>query len=586
MGALLLSWTGLLWLRGRGGRTFRIEIPPPLASHYIQACLQLSIYVYWGLYWPQVREMAPLIAAQILFFYLLDALLSWTRGRSWRLGFGPFPILFSMNLFIWFKEDWFFLQFAMVAVSALGKEFIRWQRDGRNTHVFNPAAFGLMVASVVLIATRTTPYTLGIEISTTLSSPPQIYLHIFLLGIVVQYLFSVTLMTFSAAAALVILNLLYTWKTGTYHFIDTNIPIGVFLGLHLLVTDPSTSPRTPLGRAIFGGLYGLGTFIGFQLLGDLGVADFYDKLLMVPFLNLSVRWIDRLVRSGPLGRLTRWETTLPPRRTNFVCMSCWAVLFLVLLGTGFVQGRHPGATLQFWRKAYEEGRPDAGRKLKRLASFRAERGSAAACNILGELYMEGMAVPHNPAQAAGWFARACSRGHALGCENLARQFLFHQLPDPTGAVAKTLNRLEQDCVGLSGGRGCFLIGFAYEAGRGRPVDRTRAWDLYRHGLEMGDLDSAKGLVRLIVRGHGAAADLAPVIPALERACREGDLRSCLYLAYLHHEGIGIPRNEQLALSLLREAGGLGSLAAQEALPGPVDWAGFRPGRGEFDAPLH
>ena len=38
---------------------------------------------------------------------------------------------------------WFLLQFVMLAVAALGKEFLRWQRDGRSTHIFNPSAFGL-----------------------------------------------------------------------------------------------------------------------------------------------------------------------------------------------------------------------------------------------------------------------------------------------------------------------------------------------------------------------------------------------------------------------------------------------------------
>ena len=75
--------------------------------------------------------------------------------------------------------------------------------------------------------------------------------------------------------------------TGVPYFVDSEIPTAVFLGLHLLVTDPSTSPRTPLGRAIFGVLYGLGVFALYALLGALGLPTFYDKLLCVPLLNLA-----------------------------------------------------------------------------------------------------------------------------------------------------------------------------------------------------------------------------------------------------------------------------------------------------------
>ena len=67
--------------------------------------------------------------------------------------------------------------------------------------------------------------------------------------------------------------------------------------MHLLFTDPSTSPRTELGRVIFGVLYGLSACALYQLLGALGVPTFYDKLLQVPVLNLSVRALDRAARS-------------------------------------------------------------------------------------------------------------------------------------------------------------------------------------------------------------------------------------------------------------------------------------------------
>jgi len=62
--------------------------------------------------------------------------------------------------------------------------------------------------------------------------------------------------------------------------------------MHLLFTDPSTSPRTELGRVIFGALYGLSTIALYELLGTAGLPTFYDKLLQVPILNLSIMLID------------------------------------------------------------------------------------------------------------------------------------------------------------------------------------------------------------------------------------------------------------------------------------------------------
>ena len=89
------------------------------------------------------------------------------------------------------------------------------------------------------------------------------------------------------------LNLAYTGSTGLYYFVDSNIPIAVFLGLHLLVTDPATSPRRSFGKLLFGAMYG-GAGVGlYSVLGWMGAPTFYDKLLCVPPLNLMVQPLDR-----------------------------------------------------------------------------------------------------------------------------------------------------------------------------------------------------------------------------------------------------------------------------------------------------
>ena len=65
----------------------------------------------------------------------------------------------------------------------------------------------------------------------------------------------------SAVVTTYVFGLLYFAVTGTYFFFDSYIPIAVFLGMHLLFTDPSTSPRTELGRIMFGVLYGLSVVV-------------------------------------------------------------------------------------------------------------------------------------------------------------------------------------------------------------------------------------------------------------------------------------------------------------------------------------
>jgi TPR repeat protein len=497
-----------------------------------------------------------LILAQILFLYLFDALLTWSRGGKWRLGFGPLPIIFSTNFFLWFKDDWFIFQFLMVATGALGKQFVHWRRDGRITHVFNPSAFGLALFSFVLLATGTSHDTWGEDVATTLGMPYYIYAVIFLLGLIVQGLFGVTLMTLAATAALCVLNLIYTARTGVYFFVDSNIPIAVFLGLHLLVTDPSTSPRTNLGKAIFGALYGAGVWISYAILRDFGLPSFYDKLLVVPFLNLSVKMIDRCATLGVLGRFNRWEQAFGLRKLNLMHIGCWVLLFAAMLGTGFVEAPHPGASIDFWRKAAQEGKPHAVENLMTMLNDSANNGSGDACDELGLIYMEGKLAKKNPAAAIRWFVKAAGLGSQTGCENAAIQILFYGAPASAADAARVMDRLES--ASGPNGLSCYLLGYAYDSGHGRGQDKTKARAFYAKGAESGNLGACKNLARMEINGEGGPADHSGAARWLEKAAAGKDTDSCMRLALMYHNGDGVPKDEQKAIELLESACALGA----------------------------
>jgi len=330
--AVLLAWNAVMLAAvRRRGRALTVEVVLR-KQHYVQACAHLSILTYWGWYWHQVYDAAPLIAAQLVFAYALDALLAWSRRNTYTFGFGPFPIIFSTNLFLWFKSDWFYLQFLLVAVGFAAKELIRWNKDGRSVHIFNPSSFPLALFSLVLLLTRTTGMTWGPDIAATQFNPPHIYTLIFLAALPGQFLFGVASMTLSAVATLYVFCLTYFLATGSHYFLELPIPIAIFLSMHLLFTDPSTSPRTELGRLMFGVLYGSSVLALFALLDWLGVPSFYDKLLSVPALNLTVQGIDKAARSNRLkrfdpGALSRGLTS---RRRNLAYMALWVGLFVTM----------------------------------------------------------------------------------------------------------------------------------------------------------------------------------------------------------------------------------------------------------------
>ena len=207
------------------------------------------------------------------------------------------------------------------------------------------------------------------------------YLLLFLFGLPGQYLFGVTTMTMSAVVTTYLFGLLYYAATGVYFFYDSYIPIAVFLGMHLLFTDPSTSPRTELGRMMFGVLYGSAPSRCTRCSGNLGLPTFYDKLLQVPLLNLSIKLIDRLARSNALQRIDPTALGTPARATRaaLAYMSAWAVVFAVMSAAQGVGDSHPGQWLPFWQQACAEGRPYACRYLESIMSSDCDRGSPWAC---------------------------------------------------------------------------------------------------------------------------------------------------------------------------------------------------------------
>jgi hypothetical protein len=533
--ALIAMATAVFYLRNRR-RTLAVDVQLR-PQHYLQACAQSTVLLYWGWYWRPVYDALPLLAAQLAFAYAFDMLLAWSRRDSYTLGFGPFPVIFSINLFLWFKPDWFYLQFVMIAIGFAAKELIRWERDGRRAHIFNPSSFPLAVVSMALIATGNTSMTWGPEIATTQFLPPNIYLVLFLVGLPGQYLFGVTTMTMSAVLTTYLFGLAYFAATGTYFFIDSYIPVAVFLGMHLLFTDPSTSPRTELGRIIFGIVYGLGNVALYELLGRAGVPSFYDKLLPVPLMNLSVRLIDRIVRSAWVSRLdpARFGRSLAPRRRNFVYMTIWASAFAILSATDGVGDNHPGHKVPFWQRACLGNARNACETLAAILDTYCRDGSGWACNEVGVLRTHGRAG--NGSRISQDFARACQLGFTMGCLNGASA-------NPASATVRQGPPMLQDYP------------IVLRTGKGALPDKTPL-ELYSRACDQEWPAGCQSLAALYIAGKDVPRDPRKAEPAFLKACEMGHAGACSDLGYLHYSGDGVPRDTEKGLTYLKRACELG-----------------------------
>jgi len=388
--------------------------------HYVQMIMHLCIFVYWGWYWPQVYQQAILILAQLVFVHIFDLCFRWSQGQPWILGFGRFPIIFSTNLFLWFRDDWFYLQFVMITFGILAKDYFTWTKDGRRTHIFNPSAISLSVASLLLIITGTTEISWGNEISNTLNLPPYIYAEIFILGLIVQFLFGVTLVTLATVISLFLLGFIYYQLTGVYFFYTSDIPIAVFLGLHLLVTDPATSPKTNFGKFLFGLFYGLTVMVLFEVLEYFGAPTFYDKLLSIPILNLSIILLDKFARNTKVTSILSAVSSrnISPGKLNLIFMTIWFCIFFIWSQSGQLGKTHPGRESVYWEQACEKERRKACKVMHQLLEQECRNGSAVACARLGSLIRFGKGVSRDDHKAYEYVNQACKLGFKEACLHL------------------------------------------------------------------------------------------------------------------------------------------------------------------------
>ncbi len=536
----LLAWSGALLLRSaRAGRTLALDVAFR-PQHYVQACAQLAVYLYWGWHWREVYDSAHLIAAQLVFAYAFDMLLTWSRRDRYVLGFGPLPIIFSINLFMWFKPDWFALQFLMVAVGFAAKETIRWTRDGRRVHIFNPSSLPLGLFALVLIATGATEITWGPEIAVTQIFPPHIYLLIFLASLPAQLLFGVVSMTLSAAASTYAFILVWHAATGGHFFSPAAlgggaIPIAAFLGMHLLFNDPSTSPRTELGRIVFGVLYGASIVVLFGLLERAGVPTHYDKLLAVPALNLLIRAIDRAARSDAVRRFdpARLGRNLTPLGRNVAYVAVWAAVFTgmqtrtgteVALARGvslLSQGRVEAAVAHY--RDLVRAQPDRAALQNELGYvlLRAGRAAEALAPLQRAAALDpDVAQTHNSlgiahVEAGRWRAAAAAFGRAIALR-------------PDYAEAQ------------------FNLAQLHDRGRGVPADPAEAARLYRRAAERGHAGAQVNLGRLHRAGRGVARNDAEAVRWYRRAAGQGHPFAQFNLALMHRSGEGVEQDDAAA----------------------------------------
>jgi hypothetical protein len=288
-------------------------------------------------------------------------------------------------------------------------------------------------------------------------------------------------------------------------------------------------------------MYGLGNVILYELLGRAGLPTFYDKLLPVPIMNLSIKLIDRFAGSRWLTWLdpARLGRTLPPLRRNLAYVAVWASVFVTLHATGAVGDRHPGHTVPFWQQACLDNARKGCENLAVILDTYCRDGSGWACNEVGVLRWNRRVEAYE--RFGSDFVAGCANGFGVSCQNIA---VLKAALRPPRQAPPTLNDYP---VVLRTGKGA--------------LPDTGAVALLTAACDQGWPVGCEDLGAIFLKGDGVPRDPGRAAVSFERSCDLGLATACANLGLMHYSADGLPKDEQKGLDYLQRACDLGQAQA-------------------------
>ena len=200
--------------------------------------------------------------------------------------------------------------------------------------------------------------------------------------------------------------------------------------------------------------------------------------------------------------------------------------------------------------------------LKRVAD---NPKDAAAMTLIGEIYHDGYAVPHNEAEAARWYRIASG----LGDREAAFALGMLLLNGATGVPEDRVEAKAQFEIAAAKGQAGALYNLGVMAigdktANGFPDFKTAAAD-FRRAAEAGYNDGAYSYGVLLREGKGVPLDIGESARWLKRAADAGVVAGQVEYAIMLFNGVGVAKDEAGAAKLLLRAAARNNPIAENRL---------------------
>ena len=220
--------------------------------------------------------------------------------------------------------------------------------------------------------------------------------------------------------------------------------------------------------------------------------------------------------------------------------------------------------------AFESGREQILRALgqttvAQLALVRtaAERGDMRAQMLVGYLYLYGVVVTADDAEAIKWLRRSAAQGEPAAQFALGRMYYRGQ------GIQRDLVeglRLMTQAAERGNAAAQMALGVLYSQADGVPQNYTTAYKWYQAAAQQGFADAKSSLGWLTYQGWGVKRDDAEAFRlTLEGAGGPGSAKAAYNLGLFYERGVGTPVDFVQAASWYRSAAERGNGWAQVAL---------------------
>ncbi|MGC2467411.1 MAG: PDZ domain-containing protein [Candidatus Acidiferrum sp.] len=189
----------------------------------------------------------------------------------------------------------------------------------------------------------------------------------------------------------------------------------------------------------------------------------------------------------------------------------------------------------------------------------AELGDASAENTIGGIYLNGLGVQKDYAEALKWYRESAAKQFP------AAEIRLGELYENGLGVSKDMEAA-LDWYRQAAGQGSalaeWIVGNAYFGGIGVPKDQEAAFAWYSAAAKQGSADAEAQIGYMYLNGFGAAKDPTAALEWYRKAAVQGELAAYFGLGDMYANGVGVPNDHVAAAQWYRKAAEQGYAAAE------------------------